>query len=136
MRKLLILILVFDGLLSAEALKAQLTLSGQLRTRTEFRDGYGAPLPETATPAFFTSQRSRLTAGFSAYRLRLGVSVQDVRVWGQDMSTINRISTTDNNALMLHEAWAEVQLTDTTMKSVEVKLKIGRQELLYDDSRL
>lgn len=115
---------------------AQLTLSGQLRTRTELRDGQGTPLPEDAKAAFFTSQRTRLSLNYSTYRLKFGLTAQDVRVWGQDVSTINRTTTQDNNALMLHEAWAEILLTDTIIKNKFLSLKLGRQELSYDDERL
>src|SRR4051812_27574183 len=115
---------------------AQLSLSAQLRTRTELRDGQGAPLPKGAPAAFFTSQRTRLNVGYNMYRLKFGVTLQDVRVWGQDVSTINRTTTPDNNGVMLHEAWAEILLTDTTLKNKALSLKIGRQELVYDDQRL
>jgi hypothetical protein len=37
---------------------------------------------------------------------------------------------------MLHEAWAEIGLTDTTNKKARLAIKIGRQELVYDDQRL
>jgi hypothetical protein len=114
----------------------QLSLSGQLRVRTEFRDGQGAPLPENADPAFFISQRTRLNAGYQVYRLKLGLSLQDVRVWGQDVSTINRTTTQNYNGLMLYEAWAEILLTDSTLRNKALSLKIGRQELAYDDQRL
>jgi hypothetical protein len=115
---------------------AQLTLSGQLRTRTELRDGQGAPLSKGAKPALFTSQRTRLSLGYSMYRLKFGITAQDVRVWGQDVSTINRTTSQELNGLMLHEAWAEIQLTDTTVKNKMLSLKIGRQEFVYDDQRL
>lgn len=115
---------------------AQLTVTGQLRTRSEYRDGQGSPLPKEAKPGFFTSQRTRLSLGYSSYRLKFGISAQDVRVWGQDVSTINRSTTQDNNGLMLHEAWAEILLTDTARKSETLSVKLGRQELIYDDSRL
>jgi hypothetical protein len=115
---------------------AQLSLTGQLRTRTELRDGYTAPLSKGAKPAFFTSQRTRLSLGYSMYRLKFGATLQDVRVWGQDVSTINRSIAQDNNALMLHEAWAEILLTDTTLKNKSLSLKLGRQEISYDDERL
>lgn len=117
-------------------LSAQLTVNGQLRTRSEFRDGQGAPLPEGAKPAIFTSQRTRLGVQFNSYRLKFNVTVQDVRVWGQDVSTINKSTTQDNNGLMLHEAWAEVLLSDTITKNRQLKLKLGRQELIYDEQRL
>lgn len=116
--------------------EAQLTLSGQVRTRTEFRDGQGAPLPKEAKPALFTSQRTRLALNYATYRIKFGLTAQDVRVWGQDVSTINRTTTQDNNALMLHEAWAEILLTDTTLKNKSFSLKLGRQELSYDDERV
>ena len=120
-----------------ERASAQLTLSGQLRTRSEFRDGQGGPLPKESKPAFFTSQRTRLSLGYSMYRLKFNITAQDTRVWGQDISTINRTTTQDNNGFLLHEAWAEILLTDTALlKKQSLSLKLGRQELLYDDSRL
>ncbi|MCF6402794.1 alginate export family protein [Chitinophaga filiformis] len=115
---------------------AQLTLGAQLRTRTELKDGQGTPLPQGSSPAFFTSQRSRLYAGFSGYRFKLGLTVQDVRIWGQDASTINKVTTQENNGLLVHEAWAEIMLLDTAVKNRNLSLKIGRQEIMYDDSRL
>jgi len=124
------------SLLSSTYAVAQLSLSAQLRTRSELRDGQGAPLPAGADAAFFTSQRTRLTAGYNMYRLKMGITVQDTRVWGQDVSTINKSTTADNNGLMLHEAWAEIRLTDTSYKKSALTLKIGRQELVYDDQRL
>jgi hypothetical protein len=115
---------------------AQLSLSGQFRLRTEFRDGQGAPLPKDTNPAFFISQRTRLNIGYQMYRLKLGVSVQDVRVWGQDVSTINRTTAQNYDGIMLYEAWAEILLTDTTLRDKALSLKFGRQELVYDDQRL
>jgi Alginate export len=125
--------LIFLACLSGNA---QFSLSGELRLRTEFRDGYGTPLPEGTNPAFFISQRTRLNFGYEMYRLKFGLSIQDVRVWGQDVSTINRSTTQNNNGLMLYEAWAEILLTDTSLKNKALSLKIGRQELIYDDQRL
>lgn len=116
--------------------KAQFSVSAQLRTRTELRDGQGGPLSKGQQPAFFTSQRTRLNLGFNSSRLKLGVSIQDVRVWGQDVSMINRTSTADFNGFMLHEAWADILLSDSNAKASRFSLKIGRQELIYDDQRL
>lgn len=114
----------------------QLTITAQLRTRSELRDGQGTPLPKGASMAFFTSQRTRLSLLYSMYRLKFGITAQDVRVWGQDVSTINRTTTQDNNGLILHEAWAELLLSDTTLKDKAFSVKVGRQELVYDDQRL
>ena len=123
-------------LLLTATVHAQMSGAAQLRTRTELRNGQGAPLPEGAPPAFFISQRTRLNLLYNTYRLKLGVSVQDVRVWGQDVSTINKSTTQDNNGLLLHEAWAELLLSDTAFKNSSLSLKLGRQEWMYDDQRL
>lgn len=117
-------------------LYAQFSISGQLRTRSELLHGQGSPLSKGEKPAFFTSQRTRLQAGYAGYRFKFSTTIQDVRVWGQDASTNNRIS--NIAGLMLHEAWGEISLLDTsaTKTGKVFALKIGRQELLYDDSRL
>ncbi len=125
--------------LNAFSSNAQFTLTGQLRTRTEVRNGLGNLVLKGSKPAVFTSQRTRLIFGYKWDRLTFGASVQDVRVWGQDASTI---SNADGNRLMLHEGWADLTLfnkADTTIKTKGIdlmSLKIGRQELIYDDVRL
>jgi hypothetical protein len=123
-------------LLWSQAAQAQFSLSGQLRTRTELRDGQGTLSPQSAEPAFFTSQRTRLNLGYSGYRFKVFTAVQDVRVWGQDASSINRVTLDAYDGLMLHEAWGEVLLLDTSATLENLSLKVGRQELVYDDSRL
>jgi hypothetical protein len=127
------LILFFCTCVAAD-LKAQLTFSGQIRTRSELRDGQGTPSPDTI-PAFFTSQRTRINVAYNTYRIKFYTSLQDVRVWGQDASTVNRFTTEPNDGLMLHEGWAEISLVDTGRVVKNFSLKIGRQELVYDDVR-
>jgi hypothetical protein len=118
---------------------AQLSLNAQIRTRSEFRNGAGTLKPRTNDAAFFTSQRSRVNFNYKNNRVILNTSLQDVRVWGQDASTI---SNADGNKLGLHEAWAELILGNRKDSSFSqnlvdfLSLKIGRQELVYDDSRL
>jgi hypothetical protein len=133
-------ILSFCGLvaLTVPTVSAQFTFSGQLRTRTEYRNGQGTLLKEGDSPAFFTSQRTRVSAGYTGYRIKAFATLQDVRVWGQDASTINRTTNADLNGLMLHEAWGEFSLLDTSQTKLgkELALKVGRQELVYDDVRL
>jgi Alginate export len=118
------------------SVEAQLTVSAQLRTRTEFRDGQGAPAVRDTVPAVFTSQRTRLNLSFAAHRFKVYASVQDVRVWGQDASSVNRITVDAFDGFMLHEAWGEISLVDTGKVIKNFTIKIGRQELVYDDVRL
>jgi hypothetical protein len=130
-----ILVFIFCLCCAQQAL-AQFTVSGQLRTRSELRNGQGTPTIADTSAAFFTSQRTRLNFGYSGYRFKLYASVQDVRVWGQDGSMINRYTVDANDGFMLHEAWGEISLVDTGKTVKNFTLKIGRQELVYDDVRL
>lgn len=132
------LCLILADWLNPVKTEAQISVSGQLRTRTELLHGQGSPLSKGDNPAFFTSQRTRLNVGYKGYRTQFYISAQDVRVWGQDASTNNRLTNSTLNGFMLHEAWGEISLLDTnkTKLGKEFALKIGRQELLYDDSRL
>jgi len=115
---------------------AQFNASAQLRLRSELRNGQGSPSVKDTAAAFFTSQRTRLNLGFTAHRIRIFTAIQDVRVWGQDASTVNRTTTDANDGLMIHEAWTEISLLDTGKTKPSLSLKAGRQELVYDDVRL
>jgi Alginate export len=131
-------LMLLTNLVAVEA-NAQFTLSGQLRTRTEVRNGLGNLFLKDSKAAAFTSQRTRLIFGYKWERLTFGVSVQDVRVWGQDASSV---SSADGNRFMLHEAWADLMLANKADTTIKFKwfdlmsIKIGRQELSYDDVRL
>jgi hypothetical protein len=120
-------------------INAQWQLSGELRTRTEFRDGAGTLKLKGNSASVFTSQRSRMTIDYRLARVVFHSSVQDVRVWGQDASTI---STADGSKFSVHEAWAEIVLADRNDSAFHhspvdyLAVKIGRQELSYDDQRL
>ncbi|PKQ65581.1 hypothetical protein BZG02_00830 [Labilibaculum filiforme] len=105
---------------------AQLSFNGELRPRTEYRHGLKSLFNATDDAAFFTSQRTRLNLNYNDSKFRVGLSVQDVRVWG-DVAQLNM---SDENQLMLHEAWGEILFNE------DLSLKVGRQELVYDDSRI
>jgi hypothetical protein len=113
-------------------------ITGQVRTRTEYRDGLGNPAYVGAAPNIFTSQRTNLNIGYRWDKLLFGLDLRDVRVWGQDAATINN---TDGGKLFLHQAWGEFIVasaadTNCKLKVDNLSLKVGRQELIYDDSRL
>ncbi len=124
------------SLIGINEVNAQLTATGQVRTRTELRSGQGTPSPEGAVPALFTSQRSRLNIGYTGYRFKFFTAIQDVRVWGQDASTINRTTIDANDGVLFHEAWGEVILNDTVSKIQNFSLKLGRQSISYDDQKV
>lgn len=115
---------------------AQLTATGQIRERTEARGGQATLLQNGQRGALFNSQRTRLNVGYTGYRYKIYASLQDVRVWGQDASTINRTNLEANDGILFHEAWTDISLIDTTSTIQNLSLKIGSQELVYDDQKV
>jgi hypothetical protein len=108
-----------------ESLFAQFSLSGELRPRAEYRHGFGGLVTNDAEAAFFVSQRSRINANYKHGNIRFGMSLQDVRVWG-DLPQLARAG----NSLMMHQFWGEYFFTQ------KFSVKFGRQELVYDDARI
>ena len=105
---------------------SQLKVDAELRPRLEYRHGFKNLFPNNADAAVFTSQRTRLNITHSIEKLNFYVSIQDVRVWGD----VPQLNNSDNNGLSLHQAWAEILL------DANYSLKLGRQEIIYDDSRI
>lgn len=101
-------------------------ISTELRPRFEYRHGYKTLIPEDVEAASFISQRTRINLGYQSEKLTAYVTFQNVRVWG-DVATL---SSSDQNGIALHEAWAELHLKPN------FSLKLGRQELVYDDQRI
>lgn len=105
---------------------AQLTITGEVRPRFEYRDGFKTFNSETTDPAAFVEQRSRVGINFKKDQLQFKVSVQDVRLWGGT----SQIYKTDNASLLnLNEAWAAYTFDYSST------IKVGRQELNYDNAR-
>lgn len=103
-----------------------ITLDGELRPRTEYRHGYKTlPPNDEADAAFFTSQRSRLNFGYDNQKIKVGISLQDIRTWGD----VPQLNSSDSH-LGVHQAWGEIALCGS------FGLKVGRQELVYDDQRI
>lgn len=125
--------------LQALVAPAQLSLVPQVRIRAELRNGVGALPVKGSNAAAFLSQRSRISLRYKMPRLVMQYSFQDVRVWGQDAGSI---SNADGNRLGTHEAWAEIILADKSDSTIKrsrlayFSIKLGRQELVYDDQRL
>jgi hypothetical protein len=106
-------------------LNAQTSLSGEFRPRAEYRHGFKTLLPDSAKAAFQISQRSRLNLEHKADRFKAGLSVQEVRFWGETAQL-----SASGSRLMLHQAWFEWMFADG------FSVKAGRQELNYDDARI
>lgn len=105
---------------------AQLKIDAELRPRFEYRHGFKTLFPDNVDAAAFVSQRTRLNAEFKTDKLNFYLSVQDIRVWGD----VPQLNTSDKNGLSLHQAWGEILFSPNT------SLKLGRQEIIYDDHRI
>lgn len=103
---------------------AQFNIGGQMVIRSEFRNGYGKLINEKEDPAGFIAHRARIQASYQIDRLNFFMSVQDVRTWGSTPT-----SNISDGFLSVHEAFAEISFGENW------RLKLGRQELNYDNSR-
>ncbi|RIH65184.1 hypothetical protein D1164_11400 [Mariniphaga sediminis] len=113
-------------LLFQPEVRAQFTLSGEFRPRTEFSRGYKSLADDGQDLSTITTQRTRLNALFATDGLTTKLVLQDVRYWGSQPQLV----TNEDYATSVHEAWAEVKLAKN------FSLKAGRQELIYDDHRI
>lgn len=119
-------IFVFLLIFSCFEGKAQFSFSAELRPRTEYSHGYESLASVEQNPSLFTSQRSRLNLSFKNKRFRTKLVVQDVRLWGNQPQLVGN----EDFATSIHEAWGELFFKP------EFSLKVGRQELIYDDHRI
>lgn len=109
---------------------AQLKVDGQLRTRTELNRGLGNLPVDGDDAVLYTSQRTRLRALYSNDNLKTMISLQDVRTWGGESIYSGTGVWGDSVGVGLHQAWAEYWFTE------RLGVKVGRQELNYDDGRI
>ena len=117
--------LLFLCLLGA-TLSAQFTLSGEVRPRAEFRNGFKTPSSSGFDPAFFVEQRSRLYFDYAEDRYVFRLAVQDVRLWGE----VPQIFKQENGNTFLSEAWGRYKFTPG------FSAKAGRQIISYDNERI
>jgi hypothetical protein len=103
----------------------QFDINADLRARFENRNGYGTLKPDTEKAASFISQRTRLVFDYSFKNIKLRVSPQNVKTWG-DVATNSK---TDANSAF-HEAYGEIKMNE------KLSFKLGRQEINYDDARI
>lgn len=125
MKKTILLGIIFFLITNLSAQnKSELSLSGDFRTISEFRQGYKGLLPETSDPALVVSQRSRLILDYKSDKFDMRFSAQDARAWGETF-IIN-----STKPILIHEAWINYKLNTV------LGIKIGRQSIKYGDSRI
>jgi hypothetical protein len=127
MRKIYIFIIALLLLAPENVVFAQeggeLSVKAQVRPRYEYNHGGILPLREKDDPISFISNRARLSLGYDNGFLSMGLSGQDISVWGQKPQIDNAANFT------LNEAWVKLTNNDWF-------LQLGRQSLSYDDDRI
>ena len=110
--------------------QAQFKLDAQFRVRGQILHGYKKPISKDTEPAIHIGQRTRLNLHYKNKNLKTLLSIQDVRVWG-DENIVNPTGVKGKsfNTLDIYEAWVQFKTGKFS------HLKIGRQELKYDDQR-
>jgi len=102
----------------------------ELRPRILIDNGYKSPKLFNKKTLSYISQRTRLNTGFRKDKLETYVSIQDVRLWGNDNNYKENGVFGNTESMNLHQAWFLVRPT----KSISVKF--GRQLFEYDDQRI
>lgn len=128
MKKLIQLNIAVIGLLvlsTSTELFAQFTITGELRPRTEFRNGFKKLRESDTDPAFFIEQRSRLYLDYKKDKIWLNIALQDIRIWG----STDQIYKSDPSLQNVYEAWARYAFDE------RYAFKVGRQAMNYDNAR-
>ncbi len=126
MKRILTVAVLLLGSLGSHQLMAQFSITGEIRPRAEYRHGFKTLASDGSDAAFFIEQRSRLYLDFKKSRMQFKLALQDVRIWGG----VSQIYKDDNTLFNVYEAWGQYALSEAS------SIKLGRQELEYDNARI
>ncbi len=110
----------------AEELSQEFKIGIEIRPRLEYYHGYKTLVAPDQDHGLSISQRSRINLDFKNENFITHLSLQDVRIWGNQIQLVGN----EDFASSIHEAWAEAFITKS------FSLKFGRQEIIYDDHRI
>lgn len=99
-------------------------IGGEFRFRPEFRNGYKQLRDSDTTPAYFIAQRSRLNLKYTDQKISANLVLQESRIWGDQMMKSSK------STIGVYQAWVKWDFRDS------MYLKLGRQELSFDNERL
>jgi hypothetical protein len=125
-----IFLMITAGLLPSVSLRGQVKAEVEYRPRFEWRDGYRELLPTGASPSFIASHRLRMSVSYQTDGLKLTITPQDVRVWGDEQLSSSSGIFGDEASFDLFEGYAELKLWENS------RISVGRQQLSYDNQRL
>lgn len=129
MKNLKLFFLFLLMIMSSEVF-SQMILDGEFRPRMMIDNGYKSIRLSSDPTLVYISQRSRVNLGYKSDKLETYFSVQDVHYWGDDDMYSTSSVSGNTKGINLYQAWVVLKPTS------EIALKIGRQQLSYDDQRL
>jgi len=106
---------------------AQFNISAEFRPRFEYRDGYARLRDSSQTPYFDILGRNRLVFDYKNEQFIAKFSIQHAYTYGENNYSSDTIT---RNTINIYEGWFKYNFTKW------IGIKIGRMELIYDDSRL
>ena len=125
-KQLAIIVLLFAV---ATNMNAQFKIDAQYRVRGQVLNGYKKPVKKDVDAAIHIGQRTRLNLSYNHEKYSTLLSIQDARTWG-DANNVNGtgVAGKSYNNMDIYEAWVSFKFTNAS-------LKLGRQEMKYDDQR-
>lgn len=124
MKKFLFITITFFAF--SQAFSQELKVSAELKPRFEARHGFGTLASPEDDAALFVSQRARLNIDFATEKYQVFFAVQNVSVWGD----VSSLSKSDKNGTSFHQMWGQYNFSE------KFAMKLGRQEIAYDDQRI
>jgi hypothetical protein len=91
----------------------KMRFNAEYRPRTEVRQGFRKPVPDTLSAAVITTQRTRLNTEYESSHLKVRLTLQDARIWGNSNNKVN------TSKIEMYEGWFEWLL------SPEFSIKMG-----------
>jgi hypothetical protein len=130
---LIVYLILFFPLLSVNILsqeeekkEQEFKLSAEIRPRLEYYHGYKQLAVPEQKHGLSISQRTRLNLDFKNPYYIIRLSLQDIRIWGDQ----EQLVANEDFSASIHEAWGEAIINP------RFSIKLGRQEISYDDQRI
>lgn len=130
---LIVHLIIFFPLLSVNILSQEeekkvqeFKLSAEIRPRLEYYHGYKQLAVPEQKHGLSISQRTRLNLDFKHPYYIIRLSLQDMRIWGDQ----EQLVANEDFSASIHEAWGEAIINP------RFSIKLGRQEISYDDQRI
>ncbi len=114
----------------ANSQENKLTAGFEYRPKAIVNSGYQMPKLSEDKTVLSVTQRTRINLAFERNKLKTYISVQDVRLWGDDNNYSKTATSGNSESLRIHQAWFSLNLNP------DIIIKVGRQIFNYDDERI